>query len=207
MEHDYQLSTRIRFAAESDAAAMLEVYWPYVLDTTFTFEYEVPSETAFQARIRSVLSGFPWLLAEADGRCLGYAYADRAFSRAAYCWDATLSVYLCPEAQGRGLGRALYTLVERILARQGYQVAYGVVTGENAASRRFHEALGYHRQATFPNCGFKFGRWISVDWYEKRLCPPTPPAAPPIPAPSLDWSGLELRGLEGFTASLEWGRA
>ncbi len=187
-------AARLRLATEDDAAALLDIYRPYVLGTTYTFEYEVPSEADFRARIRATLPNFPWLAAEAEGRLQGYAYASRAFPRAAYGWDADLSIYLRPEAQGHGLGRALYTLLERMLALQGYQVVYAVVTGENAPSRRFHEALGYRRRAEFPNAGFKQGRWLAVDWYEKRLCPPLPPEAPPIRAAEMDWSRLGLGG-------------
>ncbi len=191
-------TTFIRFAAESDAAAMADIYRPYVLETVYTFEYEPPDGEAFAGRLRRTQPDFPWLAAERDGRLLGYAYASRAFERAAYGWDADLSVYLRPEAQGRGLGRTFYALLERMLARQGYQVVYGVVTGENTGSCRFHEALGYRLTATLPGCGFKHGRWLSVHWYEKRLCPPVPPSKPPRPASETDWTGLDLSGLGPF---------
>lgn len=194
--------TVIRFAAAPDAAAMAELYRPYVLDTVYTFEYDPPDEAAFAGRLRRTRAEFPWLAAERDGRLLGYAYASRAFERTAYGWDADLSVYLGPDAQGRGLGRAFYTLLERMLAMQGYQVLYGVVTSGNEGSQRFHEALGYRLTAVLPDCGFKQGRWLSVCWYEKRLCPPVPPAGPPRPASEMDWTGLDLRGLDRFSIQL-----
>lgn len=194
--------TVIRFAAPSDAKAMAAIYRPYVMETAYTFEYEPPDEVEFARRLRRIGAGFPWLAVERDGRLFGYAYASRAFERAAYGWDADLSVYLCPEAQGQGLGRALYTLLERMLARQGYQVIYCLVTSGNEGSCRFHEALGYRLAASLPNTGFKFGRWLSIHWYEKRLCPPTPPEAPPRGAPGMDWGGLEVDGLGPFTIRL-----
>ena len=192
----------IRFAAEADAAAMADIYRPYVLETVYTFEYEPPDGPAFAGRLRRTRQDFPWLVAERDGRVLGYAYASRAFERAAYGWDADLSVYLRPEAQGRGLGRSFYVLLERMLARQGYQVVYGLVTGGNEGSCRFHEALGYRLAATLPDCGFKQGLWLSVHWYEKRLCPPVPPGAPPRPASEMDWSGLDVSGLGHVSVEL-----
>lgn len=196
----------IRFAAASDAAAIASLYRSYVLDTTYTFEYDPPDEAAFIERLRRTQPDFPWLAAEQDGRLAGYAYAGRAFERAAYGWDADMSVYLHPEVQGRGLGRAFYTLLERMLALQGYQVVYGLVTGANTQSCRFHEALGYQLTATLPNCGYKHGRWLSVRWYEKRLTPPVPPVSPPRPASEMDWSGLDLNGIGPFTVELRWNR-
>lgn len=192
----------IRFATESDATAIAEIYRPYVLETVYTFEYEPPDGAEFAGRLRKTLTDFPWLVAEQDGRLLGYAYASRAFERAAYGWDADLSVYLRPEAQRRSLGRTLYALLERMLALQGYQVVYGLVTSGNEGSCRFHEAMGYHLTASLPNCGFKHGRWLSVHWYEKRLCPPIPPGEPPYPAHEMDWTGLDLSGLGSFDFTL-----
>lgn len=192
----------IRFASETDAAAIAEIYRPYVLETVFTFEYEPPDELEFAARLRQTLKNFPWLVAEQDGRLLGYAYASRAFARAAYGWDADLSIYLRPEAQKQNLGRGLYSLLEQMLALQGYQVVYCLVTSGNEGSCRFHERMGYRLTASLSDCGFKHGRWLSVHWYEKRLCPPVPPEEFPHPASEMDWTGLNLRGLEQFDIML-----
>ena len=188
----------IRFAAEPDAAAIAEIYRPYVLETDYTFEYEPPDGPAFAERLRKIQPDFPWLIAEQDGRPLGYAYASKAFERAAYSWDADLSVYLRPEAQRKGLGQTFYALLERMLALQGYQVVYGLVTSGNEGSCRFHEAMGYRLTASLPDCGFKHGRWLSVHWYEKRLRPPVPPNDPPHPAREMDWTKLDLHNLGPF---------
>ncbi len=172
---------QLRLATESDVAAMLALYAPYIEQTTVTFEYEVPSQEEFSARFAAVTARFPWYVAEQDGRLLGYAYADRAFERAAFQWDAELSVYLAPEAQGRGIGRALYARLEQTLRELGYCTAYALVTQENAASVAFHRALGYTLRAVLPATGYKHGRWLALYWYEKPLCPKTQAPAPPRP--------------------------
>lgn len=169
----------IRPAALGDVPAILDIYRPYILETAYTFEYEVPTLEAFQARFLTVTQEYPWLVWEEDGQILGYAYGDRAFERAAYQWDADLSVYLRPEARGRGIGRRLYEAVEDSLRRQGCRVAYGVVTDENRDSCAFHRAMGYRETARLERCGWKFGRWYGVIWFEKRLRD-DPPAAPPV---------------------------
>lgn len=159
----------IRAARESDVPAILEIYAPYILSTTATFEYEVPTEEAFLRRFRDYTTQFPWLLWEEEGRVLGYAYASAPYSRAAYSWCAEPSVYLRPEARGRGIAQKLYAALEQILACQGYQVLYALITGENEASLRFHKKMGYRVKVEFENCGFKFDRWLSLFWLEKRL--------------------------------------
>jgi len=175
----------LRIATEADVPAMLEIYAPYVLTTTYTFEYDVPSAEAFLERFRTVTARFPWIVWEEDGRILGYAYASPPYQRAAYSWCAEDSVYLCPEARGRGLGKKLLSALEALTRLQGFQIMYAIVTQENTVSLAFHDKMGYTPLAVFQNCGYKFGRWLSVNWLEKRLSPVEIPSQMPIPWPVL----------------------
>lgn len=159
----------IRMALETDVPEMLAIYAPYVLHSTATFEYDVPSPEEFDRRFQDYTRQFPWLVWEEGGRILGYAYASPPYSRAAYAWCAEPTVYLCPEAQGRGIAQKLYAALEAILDRQGYHVLYALVCAENEASLRFHEKCGYRTRGNFPQCGWKFGRWLGLIWMEKRL--------------------------------------
>ena len=159
----------VRIATAQDLPAMLAIYSPYVENTTYSFEYTPPTLEAFTARFQSYTAQFPWLVWEENGEVLGYAYAAAPFERAAYQWCAEPSIYLSPPARGKGIGRRLYGVLEEILCRQGYQVLYAVITSENQASLAFHKALGYGTTAVFPDCGFKFGRWLGTVWMEKRL--------------------------------------
>ena len=173
----------IRLACEADVPAILQIYAPYILNTTYTFEYEVPGPEAFTARFRQITEKFPWLVWEEQGKVLGYAYGSLPFERAAYAWCSEISIYLAPEAQGKGIGRALYTVLEALMAAQGYQLVYSLITTENTGSVSFHEKMGYHFDVNFPNCGYKFGRWLGVIWMEKRLKSVETPTHTPI-----DWS-------------------
>ena len=159
----------IRFATKEDLPQILAIYAPYVTNTTASFEYEVPTEEEFTRRFETITAQFPWLVWEEDGQILGYAYGSAPFERAAYRWCAEPSIYLAPEAQGRGIARRLYAALEKLLKIQGYQVLYALITAENTRSIRFHQKLGYTLQGDFPDCGFKFGRWLGLVWMEKRL--------------------------------------
>ncbi len=159
----------IRIATEADVPAILSIYAPYILSTTVTFEYDVPTKEEFLARFRSITARFPWLVWEEDGRILGYAYASAPFQRAAYAWCAEPSVYLRPESRGKGIGKRLYAALEALLRQQGFQVLLALITEENSASVRFHQRCGYTLRAVLPDCGLKFGRWLGVTWMEKRL--------------------------------------
>ena len=159
----------IRIAVEADVPEILAIYAPYIENTTITFEYDVPCRKEFLQRFYTITRQYPWLVWEEEGRILGYAYAAPPYARAAYSWCAEPSVYLRPEARGRGIGRKLYAALEEILKLQGYQVLYALITEENTASLHFHEKHGYRISVLFPHCGFKFGRWLGVYWLEKRL--------------------------------------
>ena len=157
----------IRIATEADVPQMLDIYAPYVLNTTHTFEYDVPTEAEFLARFRTLTAQFPWLVYETDGKILGYAYGSAPFERAAYRWCAEDSIYLLPDAQGRGIGTRLITALEKVLFYQGYLRIYALITAENKLSVSFHNKLGYTIRGEMPHAGIKFGRRIGVIWMDK----------------------------------------
>ena len=135
----------IRLATQADIPAILAVYAPYVENTTYTFEYDVPTLDAFTARFAAITAQFPWLVWEENGQVLGYAYAGAPWERAAYRWCAEVSIYLAPCIHRRGIGRALYQRLEQILQRQGYRVVYALITSENQPSLEFHQKMGIKR--------------------------------------------------------------
>ena len=187
---------RIRPAEERDIPAMLAVYAPYVEETAVSFEYAVPSPEEFRARLARVQGFYPWLVAEQEGRVLGYAYASRFHPRAAYDWSVEVSIYLGRQERGRGLGRQLYEALEAMLRAQNVLSAYACIAHTEApdeyldhASIRFHERMGYRLTGTFPNCGYKFGRWYGMVWMEKRLVPADAPESL-HPAPVVAFSSV-----------------
>lgn len=175
----------IREAKLSDVAAMLEIYRPYVEQTAVSFEYVLPTQEEFTRRLLEHTCEYPWLVCEEDGEILGYAYAGRAFERAAYAWNAEISCYL--KRRGEGIGRRLYGIIERILTAQGCRRVYAVVTSANAPSVAFHKAIGYREALTYRNVGFKHGAWYDVIWLEKELLPLGAPEQFPLSWHELNW--------------------
>ncbi len=174
----------IRPAVPDDAASLLAIYAQYI-DAAVTFEYTLPTEAEFRRRIGTTLAEYPYLVWEEDGRPLGYAYAHRFRERAAYRWGAELSVYVDKSAHGRGVGRALYEELMRLLALQGIKTVYGCITLPNEKSVGLHEALGFAAAGVFHAAGFKSGQWHDVIWYEKALAPFDERPAPPLPYPAV----------------------
>jgi L-amino acid N-acyltransferase YncA len=165
---------KIRLAQESDAAALLAVYAPYIQNTSITFEYEVPSVEEFAGRIAKVTEKFPWLVCEIDGKTAGYVYAGLYHSRAAFQWDAELSIYLAPDYHRMGIASALYTCLQNILAKQGYLNLYALITVPNPQSIGFHEKDGFRPICVYRSTGFKLGEWHDMTVLEKQLVAPLP---------------------------------
>ena len=169
----------VRPYTEADLPQMLAIYAPYVRLTSFSFEYRVPTAEEFAGRFARITARFPWLVAEEDGRILGYCYADRPFPRAAYSWDAESSIYIHPDFRRGGVGAALYQALEEELTEMGFCNLYAIVTGENSNSVAFHEHMGFEKVATLPRAGYKFGHWQNTIWLLKILRDEPGPA--PLP--------------------------
>jgi len=177
----------IRIARESDAAALLAIYAQYI-GTPITFEYTLPDEAEFARRIRDVLSFYPYLVCEEDGRIVGYAYAHRYRERAAYGWDAELSVYLDAAYTGRGIGRRLYGALNDLLVKQGIRNLYARVTHPNEKSERLHRAMGFTLAGVERATGYKNGNWWDMQIFEKQIRFEDGEPAPVVPFPETDRS-------------------
>ena len=186
------VSVLIRLAVPSDGARIAEIYRPYVLNTAITFEYDPPSSDEMASRIASTLPAFPYLVWEENGVILGYAYAHPLYARAAYQWNAELSVYVEMEHRGKGIGGKLYRCMMEILKLQNIQSVYACITSPNPASVAFHHALGFSDLAVYPHCGFKQGKWYGVNWLVKHLTTLTDEA----PLPRLNVDALPAEQLE-----------
>jgi phosphinothricin acetyltransferase len=159
---------RVRPAGPADAAAIAEVYRPYVVDAVTSFE-EAPPDAAEMSRRMVTSPRLPWLVAVREQAVVGYAYASRHRDRAAYRWAVDCSVYLAAVERGRGTGRALYAALLPILADLGYVRAYAGIALPNPASVRLHEAMGFTPVGIYHQVGFKSGRWHDVGWWELAL--------------------------------------
>jgi len=159
----------LRLATPADAAGILQIYAPYIENTSFTFETEVPSENAFAERINSYLVNWPWLVMEENGIIAGYAYASRYRERVAYQWSVECSVYVHEDFQQKGIAGKLYKTLFNILKKQGFRNVYAVINLPNEKSVAFHEKTGFTYFATYVQVGYKLGKWKNVGWWRLIL--------------------------------------
>jgi L-amino acid N-acyltransferase YncA len=170
----------VRDASQAgDAAACAAIYAPYVRDTAITFETDPPSEWEMAARIAASRQTHAWLVAEENGRVVGYAYGGPFKARAAYRWSCEVSVYVELGRRRTGAGRALYEELFSRLAARGYQTAVAGMTLPNDASAGLHKALGFEPVGTYRRIGWKHDAWHDVAWSQRTLGTSTPPAPMP----------------------------
>ena len=159
----------IRTGSEADAAALLEIYRPYVEFSAVSFETIVPTVEEFASRMAKAVRGWQWLVAERDGQCLGFAYGSSHRARHAYQWSVEVSVYVHRDFHRQGIGRTLYLRLFDDLAEKGFCNAFAGVTLPNESSVGLHRSLGFETIGTFKAVGRKFGRWHDVAWLQRAL--------------------------------------
>lgn len=157
---------RLRDATTGDAEAISAIYNPYVEKTIITFEQNPVTAAEMAARVENVRATYPWLVCEAAGRVMGYAYATRWRTRAAYDHTAETTVYLAEKATGQGLGYKLYMALLQALRTSGIHAALGCIALPNDASIALHEKCGFRKVAHFSQVGRKFDRWVDVGFWQ-----------------------------------------
>jgi phosphinothricin acetyltransferase len=171
--------TIIRSSQDQDLAAITAIYEHHVLHGTGTFEVDPPSQEDMRTRRADVLSkGLPYLVAADGEQVLGFAYCNWFKPRPAYKFSAEDSIYISPEAQGKGLGRALLAELSAHAEKAGVRKLIAVIgDSANTGSIGLHLSVGFHHVGTLKSCGWKFNQWLDVVMMEKTIglgdsCPP-----------------------------------
>ena len=156
------MSLTVRPAAAADIPAITAIYGPAVLTGTASFEVDPPDEAEMLRRFEAITgAGYPYFVAEVEGRIAGYAYASAYRTRPGYRFTVEDSVYIATDAQGKGVGKAL---LERVVARcrdDGFRLMIAVIgDSANFASITLHRRLGFRYCGTIHSVGYKFGRWL-----------------------------------------------
>lgn len=176
----------LRDATRADLAAITAIYEHAVLHGTATYELEPPTLAEMGERFAALEEGgFPYIVAEAGGDILGYAYAGPFRARPAYRFIVENSIYLAPAAQGRGLGRLLLAeLVARCTAL-GFRQMIAVIGdgGADSASVKLHERMGFRHCGRMKGSGYKLGRWLDTVFMQLAMnggagLPPDPLSLP-----------------------------
>jgi L-amino acid N-acyltransferase YncA len=180
----------LRVATPADAKGMLDIYGPFITETSFTFETELPSREAFAERIRSYCRHWPWLVCEKEGVVAGFAYGARYRERKGYQWCVESSVYIHPDHHRSGFASMLYSALFELMKVQGYRNVYAVINLPNDISVAFHEKMGFKHFATYPKVGYKLGKWKDVGWWQLTINGHTQDPSAPLEFEYLDHSDV-----------------
>ena len=147
-----------------DFPAIQAIYAHHVNNSLGTFETEPPDLNDVRARLTGIVqAGLPSLVAEREGRIVGYAYANQFRPRAAYRSTVEDSIYVAHDAVGLGIGQALLNeLIERCTALGLRQMLALIGDSQNAASIGTHRACGFAYVGVLTSVGRKFDRWVDV---------------------------------------------
>lgn len=179
-------TVHFRRATEEDVVSILAIYAPYVTDSAITFEYDVPSEEEFRQRIRTISAEYPYFVCESDGQIIGYAYAHRHMERAAYQWNAEISIYIRQGFTGKGLGKNMCQALIDLLRLQGIRNVFSCVTIPNERSAHLHHSMEFSTEGIFQNAGYKCGKWQTIAWFRKNIAQYTNEPAPFLPISRID---------------------
>jgi L-amino acid N-acyltransferase YncA len=160
----------IRPSTEQDLPAIAAIYAHHVLTGTATFETTPPTEAEMGARRADVLAkGLPYLVVE-DGQVLGFAYCQWFKPRPAYRFSAEDSIYLHPDASGKGMGRSLLAELAARAEAVGIRKLIAVIgDSANTASIAVHRSIGFEPVGVMKSCGWKFGQWLDIVLMEKTV--------------------------------------
>ncbi|MBU1360380.1 MAG: GNAT family N-acetyltransferase [Gammaproteobacteria bacterium] len=161
----------IRPSRDEDVSSIAGIYAHHVLHGTGTFETEPPSAADMASRRLDVLSkSLPFLVAEQEGRVVGFAYCNWFKPRPAYRYSAEDSIYLSDDVRGQGLGTRLLAALTQAAQAAGVRKLIAVIgDSANAGSVGVHRAQGFTHVGVLKDCGWKFGRWLDVVLMEKPL--------------------------------------
>jgi L-amino acid N-acyltransferase YncA len=161
----------LRPAAAADVAAITAIYRPAVLHGTASFELEPPDEAEMLRRFAAITdAGYPYFVATLGDRVVGYAYASAYRTRPAYRFTVEDSVYIAPEAQGKGVGTLLLQALVQAATANGYRLMVAVIgDSRNQGSITLHRNAGFTFCGTIHSVGYKFGRWLDSVIMERPL--------------------------------------
>ena len=163
-------AANVRLASSADADAIARIYAHHVLHGTASFEEQPPSQDFWRRKIEAISSSdWPFLVTEADGSVVGYAYATQFRDRAAYRFTCENSIYVHPDYVGRGIGRSLLTALISAAQGAGFRQMIAVIGGAEPASVALHGSCGFSEAGRMKRVGFKFDRWLDSLYMQRDL--------------------------------------
>ncbi len=162
----------IRPADIKDLNIITEIYREAVLNGTATYELEPPGVAEMTARFKAITANnYPYFAVTENDVVLGYAYASAFRTRPAYNWLVEDSIYLAPEARGKGMGKALLNALIQRCTELGFRQMVAVIGGASPASIAVHASAGFQHSGKMNATGYKHEAWLDTVFMQLALGP------------------------------------
>jgi L-amino acid N-acyltransferase YncA len=176
--NDNNAETLIRTATEDDLAEILYIYNDAILNTTSVYNYlphtlEMRKEWFLQKQEEN----FPVLVAEKNGIVIGFSTYGHFRAWAAYKYSVEVSVYIHPEHRGKGIAKLLYPPLFQKAKEQQLHALMAGIDASNIASIRLHEQFGFKTVGLFKEVGYKFDKWLDLQFMQLLLETPEQPVS------------------------------
>lgn len=148
---------------------VLQIYTYYVLNTTATFHANPPTREEMKDIVFFANKRYTTLVLLEENLIVGYVLLTQHKKREAYDATAEVSIYLKPDAKGKGIGSLAIHKIEEYAIRQGLHVLIATICGENEDSIRLFNKNGYFQCAYYKEVGQKFGQLLDIVAYQKIL--------------------------------------
>lgn len=159
----------IKNVTQQDIKQICEIYNHYVENTVITFEEERVSLAEMKRRVNQISASYPFIVYKDNANVIGYAYASKFRKKSAYRFTVESTIYLAPESRKKGIGTKLYrSLIDKI-KDYNFHAIIGVITIPNKGSQKLHKNLGFERVARLSEAGYKFDKWIDVEYWELTM--------------------------------------
>jgi phosphinothricin acetyltransferase len=159
----------IRKVNLKDASQIQEIYNYYILNSIVNFEENPVSIDKMKEIITDISSKFLWIIYEENKKILGYAYATYWKGRSGYLHSAETTIYLKHGESKKGIGTILYKELISQLKKLDFHALIGGIALPNDASIALHKKLEFEKVAHFKEVGFKFNKWLDVEYWELRI--------------------------------------
>lgn len=164
------MSPKVRPALTSDLPAILEIVNHIILTTTTNYRYEPETLADREAWYRQQQAlQMPVIVAEAEGRILGYGSYGPFRNKIGYRYTVEHSVYVHRNYQKTGIGRMLLEELIRLAKSQAMHIMIAGIDTSNPGSFHFHQKMGFEQVAHFREVGFKFDRWLDLIFMQLNL--------------------------------------
>ena len=161
---------RVRPSTEDDVPAMIAIYTYHIQHGLGDYEIEPFQSDDLKRRRKTMLKRrLPHLVADKDGKVVGYAYAVPFRKRPAYRYTVKHSIYVHKDHLHEGIGRQLLPALIEACGEGGYRQMISYIDGANIASLHLHESLGFVQVGILRSVGFKFGHWTDTVMMQRAV--------------------------------------